>query len=929
MKRYFLLLFIIWWIGCGISLVNGQTSNTQHLVTSSSSNLKAQPIPDRTVCFSDSDVGQKKPIIWGLDLAWLSEANIIRGIAFMGADRVNIVRSSFTPTSPLVDGQLKTEELNTLKRRLNIIDLLPEQTKVVLNCDHPTVDPWFKNKPSRWAELIDVTTKLHQDRGRTVVSVSPFNEPDYGWGQGTIQDFYNIAGELKNNPRFHNIRISGGNTLNNDEALPWYNYLKNRLDEGNTHQLAGSFDSYANFYTAVRANNHHATNDELHNVMEAMVGVEYGMQTGIWWGTAELARGEFVKASDGERLGYAEHRPNWTAASIYRNTEGKMQAFGGTSERMAVSTTYRFASKDKDVFYDGYGPQREYTMKLPGGTGYQEGQTNAERVVNITWGDDIQPVIDGRYILVNRSSEKVMEVAYGATNSGANIQQGAITGATYQQWDVKPVSARVGGDFSYFSFISVNSKKSPDVLNWSLDNGGDIIIWDDGKGANQQWYLEYAGDNWFYIRSRHSAKCIEVANSSTLQGANIQQWEKNGGANQQWRFLPIDAPVEFDAPTAPENLVSTENAQSIKLDWDASPETDITGYTIFRADTEEGPFHTIARNVKTTSFVDNTIYSKNKYFYSIKSVDYSLNQSVYSDIVSATASGDNAIVAHYDFEDNTYDGSINLNHSASYGEGTFVSGKTGAKAIAFDGTYTFLQLPATIANHKEITVSSWVLWKGGASWQPIFGFGNDQSEYIYLTPRLRFGIKNNSSEQRMNASSLPIGEWTHVAITLGGSSAQMYVDGHLVDELSDLNINPLDFKPIFNYIGRSEHNISLFNGYIDDFRIFNYALSSDEVAQIATASPTQVLDNKLNNTNDLSVWPNPANEILYVSYYSENNNGWSEIDLFNVNGNLVLNRKIKHTKMKIPLDVSNLEPGIYIMKFIAGDKTIRKKIIIE
>ena len=110
---------------------------------------------------------------------------------------------------------------------------------------------------------------------------------------------------------FKDVRICGGNTLNNDEALTWYNYLKDVLDEGNTHQLAGSFDRFAAFFTAVRANGHHATADEMHNVMEAMVGLEYGMQTGIWWGAAEYARGEFCKASQGERLAYAEHRNNW------------------------------------------------------------------------------------------------------------------------------------------------------------------------------------------------------------------------------------------------------------------------------------------------------------------------------------------------------------------------------------------------------------------------------------------------------------------------------------------------------------------------------------------------------------------------------------------------------------------------------------------
>lgn len=96
---------------------------------------------------------------------------------------------------------------------------------------------------------MDVTARMHQEAGRRVVSISPFNEPDYGWGQGDIGDFYNIAAELRKNARFDSIRISGGNTLNCDQALSWYNILQSRLDEGNTHQLAGSFDNYAAFFS--------------------------------------------------------------------------------------------------------------------------------------------------------------------------------------------------------------------------------------------------------------------------------------------------------------------------------------------------------------------------------------------------------------------------------------------------------------------------------------------------------------------------------------------------------------------------------------------------------------------------------------------------------------------------------------------------------
>ena len=216
--------------------------------------------------------------------------------------------------------------------------------------------------------------------------------------------------------------------------------------------MAGSFDSYAEFYETVRTNGHHASNDELHNVMEAMVGVEYGMQTGIWWGTAEYTRSEFVKISDGVRLGYAEHRPNWTAASVYRSPEGKVIGFGGTSERQAVETSYRFFSKDKDVYFDGYGPQREFIMTLPGGNGYQSGQTNAEGLVNITWGEDIQPVIEeGKYIIVNRNSGMVMEVTGGGSNNSDNVRQNNYTGGEYQHWNITPVGTRIVGDGRYYT----------------------------------------------------------------------------------------------------------------------------------------------------------------------------------------------------------------------------------------------------------------------------------------------------------------------------------------------------------------------------------------------------------------------------------------------------------------------------------------------
>ncbi|WP_114778603.1 LamG-like jellyroll fold domain-containing protein [Botryobacter ruber] len=819
-----LLLF-----GFGTTKINAQT-------TSTSSTIVAHPIPHRVVPFSLTAPGISKTISFGADLAWPDEQNFRRAIRFMGLNQVDIVRASFQPTYPLVNGQdLTQEQLNDLNWRLHLINTyVGPNTKLALNCDHPSVDPWYVGYPDRWEKLIQVSAQRYLDAGHSVITVGAFNEPDYGWGQGSQQDMYNITALLKNNPFFSNIRLSGGNTLNCDAALDWYNFLKPAgVNEGNTHQLAGSFDSFANFFQTVRANGHHATDDELHNVVEGLVGYEYGMQTGIWWGPAELARGEMVKAFDGQRLGYAEHRPNWTAAAVYRTPEGKIQAFGGTSERQAVTTTYNYISKDRVVYYDGIGPQREFVLEMPGGTGYQSGQTNAERVINITWGEDIQPAISGRYKLVNRVSGQVLQV--DGTGDGANALLGSYAGASTQQWDVTPVDARVGGDFSYYRIKpAFSSTMSLDLNNYSLDNGANIGLWTlGGWGGNQQWYLDYAGDGWFYIRSRESSYCVNADGSG-----NVIQWEKNGSPNQQWRLLPVGAPIEFTAPSAPGNLVATANAESVRLEWTASPEADVAGYTIFRKESASGEYNTIARNVTTTSFVDNSATLGVQYFYKIKAVDGSLNRSAYSSEVSATPTGANALVAHYQFEDNLLDGSVNLNHSAKLGGTSYVAGKVGPKAIALNGTDAFVQLPADVANQQEITIATWVYWNGGGAWQRIFDFGNSTAENMFLTPgsgagTLRFAIKNGGGEQMLDAPALPTGQWSHVAVTLGAFGGRLYVNGTLVAESNTVTISPLDFKPVLNYIGRSQYPDPLLNGRIDDFRVYNYALSATEVAQLA------------------------------------------------------------------------------------------------
>lgn len=193
---------------------------------------------------------------------------------------------------------------------------------------------------------------------------------------------------------------------------------------------------------------------------------------------------------------------------------------------------------------------------------------------------------------------------------------------------------------------------------------------------------------------------------------------------------------------------------------------------------------------------------------------------------------------HYKFENNA-DDSIGSNHGTTAGGPSYTTGKIG-QAINLDGANDYVTLPAGLVNTEDITVAAWVNWDGGGIWQRIFDFGNNTSQYMFLTPSsysntLRFAITTSSygAEQRMETTQLAIGVWVHVAVTLEDNTGTLYVNGSPADSGS-ITLNPTDFNPAVNYIGDSQWSPDpLFDGRIDDFRIYNFALSPDDIATLA------------------------------------------------------------------------------------------------
>jgi hypothetical protein len=93
-------------------------------------------------------------------------------------------------------------------------------------------------------------------------------------------------------------------------------------------------------------------------------------------------------------------------------------------------------------------------------------------------------------------------------------------------------------------------------------------------------------------------------------------------------------------------------------------------------------------------------------------------------------------------------------------------------------------------------------------------------------------MTNNGSEQILDTDPLPAGQWIHVAVTIQGNTGILYING-AARVAGPILLNPSDFNPVNNYIGKSQWSDPLFKGQIDDFRIYDYALSGSDIAMLS------------------------------------------------------------------------------------------------
>ncbi len=178
------------------------------------------------------------------------------------------------------------------------------------------------------------------------------------------------------------------------------------------------------------------------------------------------------------------------------------------------------------------------------------------------------------------------------------------------------------------------------------------------------------------------------------------------------------------------------------------------------------------------------------------------------------------------------------------------------KAAQFNGTTAYVDMGTTfssglIRNLTSCTFAAWVYYPAAANrWGRVFDFGNpadgtgNPTICMFLTtrnganaPQFAITTTGPAGESTAGATSAPTTGWHHLAAVVDASTMRMafYLDGNPEQTDRPTTTLPKDLGATeHNWLGRSQNTMDPYlNGAIDEFRIYNRALTAGEIRYLA------------------------------------------------------------------------------------------------
>ena len=207
----------------------------------------------------------------------------------------------------------------------------------------------------------------------------------------------------------------------------------------------------------------------------------------------------------------------------------------------------------------------------------------------------------------------------------------------------------------------------------------------------------------------------------------------------------------------------------------------------------------------------------------------------------AADESDDSLILYFSFDE--LDGDMTIDHSKYANNGSIkgapqlVDGKFG-KALKFNGTDDWIEVPhdPVLTVETSVTVMAWInaerhMGPNNQRWQGIVAKGNSPRSYSFYTESpsecLHLSAGNSGS---VCDGKIALNEWQHVVGQVDDGTHRYWLNGESVGEFGDKNALPGAADTSVVYVGTTAEGANRrFLGLIDEVRIWNRALSEEEV----------------------------------------------------------------------------------------------------
>jgi hypothetical protein len=307
-----------------------------------------------------------------------------------------------------------------------------------------------------------------------------------------------------------------------------------------------------------------------------------------------------------------------------------------------------------------------------------------------------------------------------------------------------------------------------------------------------------------------------------------------------------------------------------------------------------------------------------------------------------TVSAQAQLIAHWPLNGNTQEVVNNLHGIPSATGVSWINDDPQrGQCVMLDGVSGIINLPSEIWTTPEdtnTTITCWFNWAGGADWQRVYSLGRGDPVWklMYFCPRDGWDDHNlhvtfHAFEPdtwydyvgawgNMDFDTVTPGKWYFAAVILKEDSLKIWINNKIVTAEDSVYVTPQKIQAgdtSINVLGQSHWADPTFNGMIDDFRIYDDALTDEEV--LALYEEGNVSVPKVKQETEINLYGLDGK----IMYSNIDENSVRNVSVYSITGSLLFRSdrisELQHTRFM---------PGVYIVRMVKDGSLLAKKVVI-